>query len=71
VVWFFGIQTDTDPYTGLPHMSLRPPVSARTVYSAAGGICVAHNRYEPIVLDVDNGTAASVIEYVTLEYAAY
>ena len=70
-VWFFGIITDTNPQTGEAHPLFLPPTSATTAYGdGASALVQTARENEPILLDSDNATAQSWLDYVSGVYSA-
>lgn len=71
-VYFFGVAGDTDPHYNRAHSQLKPTTSATTTYpSAAGGAGVIEQSYHmesPLLVFVDNPTAAGVLDYGTASY---
>ena len=67
-VWMMGQTTDSEPTTGLAFPFLKPPVSARTLYTNILGIAVSGYRYSPLLVSSSNATAAGFIEYMTALY---
>lgn len=78
--WFYGIITDTNPNDVLAHARFTLPVSGTTVlgngdgqgwYSSVRGsplLPLVTGKFEPLILQIDNGTAASVFEYCKVVY---
>jgi hypothetical protein len=77
LLWWFGIVTDTNPNDGMAHP--RWNLDASTTTSLGRGNCltsiedhrlmdVGRGMYQPLVLSVDNGTNASIIESTGVEY---
>lgn len=72
--WFFGIETDTNPFDGLAHARFTLSASGRTYFGDAAGESnvpwfSSNRREEPIVLVIDNGSNASTLERVTAAYS--
>lgn len=62
-VWFFGVAADTDPNTAEAHPVFTLPASGVTTLEAAEGSLVETlHSYEPIILQINNATNASVFE---------
>lgn len=73
-VWFYGIETDTNPFDALAHARYTLPASSTVVYGNAPGEAIcgffgSNRREEPILLIIDNGTAASTLERVQVAYS--
>jgi hypothetical protein len=75
--WFYGIVTDTNPNNNQAHPRWNLDASTATVLGRADGLTsipdhpllnVGGGSYQPLILHVDNGTAASTIESVGVEY---
>lgn len=71
-VYYFGASGDTDPHYNRAHSQLKPTASATTTYpSAAGGATVVEQSYHmesPILVFVDNITAAGTLDYGNAVY---
>lgn len=63
VMFWFGIQTDTDPATGLGHPAILPPVSLYTNFidTTNGSIACGLRPGDPLYLLDANATAADVL----------
>lgn len=65
VVWDFGVESDTDPVTGLPQQQYALPAASNpevTTYSQdTVGINAGNAVYEPLLISVDNGTTAGTV----------
>lgn len=77
LLWFFGIVTDTNPNDAQAHPRWNLLASTTTVLGRADGLTsipdhplldIGGGTYQPLLLSVDNGTAASTIESVGVEY---
>jgi hypothetical protein len=72
--WFYGIETDVNPFDGLAHARYTLNASGTTVYGDTPGDAVvgwfgSNRREEPLLMVIDNGTAASTLERVTVAYS--
>ena len=76
-VWFYGIVTDTNPADNRAHPRYNLAASTTTTFSRADGLGsipdhkemnVGKGKEQPLLLIIDNGTAASTIEAVGVEY---
>lgn len=73
-VFFFGIETDTNPFDGLAHARYTMEASGTRIFGDMPGDSIAgffgsNRRSEPILLVVDNGTNASTLERVCVAYS--
>jgi hypothetical protein len=70
-VWFFGITTDTNPYDGQAHPAYNLFANSSPLNIGSEGCEVASTFRvgEPLLLYVNNATAASVLERGIAEYA--
>lgn len=66
-VWFYGIQTDTDPVTGAAHPILTTTANATTTWNSVGGGIRGAQVGDPLLIYNPNATNASTINYA--EYA--
>lgn len=64
-VWDFGIEADTDPFTGEPHETYALPASTTTTREATTGVIGGHLPDQPVLFSADNITAAGVLDYMT------
>lgn len=72
-VWFMGAVGDTNPRTNAAHPTLKPTVSAQTLYpsTAAGGGSVVYQSFHmesPVIIYSDNPTAAGTLDYGSATY---
>ncbi len=76
-VWFFGIVTDTNPATNVAHPRYNLPASSINTFGRADNITtirdhmnmnVGDGRYQPLLLVIDNATAAGTLESLGVEY---
>jgi hypothetical protein len=68
-VWMFGAVGDTDPRTGNAHPGLNFPASTTTTYEdRENGVCATLGTDEPILVQIDNATAASKLNQVSYGY---
>lgn len=72
-VWFFGVKTDTNPYDAQAHpkFNLYSPSNPTTINLGSEGYpwMGTFNRGQPLLLTVDNGSNASVLERLTASYS--
>lgn len=69
-VWFFGVTTDTNPYDGQAHPAYTLAASSIVNFGSEGFPFASTFRYgEPLLIYVNNATAASVLERGTAVYA--
>ena len=70
-VWFFGITTDTNPYDGKAHPAYNLFANSAPLNIGAEDAPIASTFRvgEPLLLYVNNATAASVLERGIAEYA--
>lgn len=73
-LWFFGIETDANPYDNIVHARQTLSASGRTYFGDAASEATvpwfsSNRREEPILLVIDNGVAASTLERVTAAYS--
>lgn len=76
-VWFFGIVTDTNPANNQAHPRFNLAANTTTTFGRSDGITtipdhksmnVGNGKNQPLLLIIDNGTAASTIESLGVEY---
>lgn len=76
-VWFFGIVTDTNPNDNRAHPRFNLAASSTTTFSRADGMTTIPDHrnmdlgdgcFQPLLFIIDNGTNASTIESVGVEY---
>ncbi len=68
-VYFFGVIGDTDPHTGEAHQTLTLKASGVNQFTGDGGSVVeSFGNDEPLLLQIDNGTVASVVEQISAVY---
>ncbi len=76
-VWFMGIVTDTNPNNNIVQPRYTLPASTTTTFGRGDGITtipdhknmnVGKGRNQPLLLLIDNGTNASTIESIAVEY---
>lgn len=76
-LWFFGLVTDTNPNDNQASPRWNLDVSTATILGRGDGLTsipdhkfldVGKGSYQPLILHVDNGTAASIIQSVGVEY---
>lgn len=75
--WTFGLATDTNPNNNQAHPRWNLAASTQNVFGRSDGMTsipdhklldVGGGKNQPLILQVDNGTAASTIESVGVEY---
>lgn len=75
--WFFGIATDTNPNNNQANPRWNAAASTLFTLSRADALGsipdhpllnLGKGRYQPLILQIDNGTAASTMESVGVEY---
>lgn len=72
VMFFFGIQTDTDPRTGMGHPSFQSPISAFTQHGdMQGSLVTTLGQGEPIYYFNANATGADVVSNIGGFYARF
>lgn len=64
-VWFFGVAADTDPNTGEAHPAFTLAASGIANQEATNGLAESIHTYEPLLVQCNNATNASVIEYLS------
>lgn len=70
-MWFFGLNTDSDPITGKAFSSLFLPKAATTNYGPADdGIARSFKRGEPMVVYCDNASAQGWLDGLSAIYSA-
>jgi len=71
-VWFFGITTDTNPYDAQAHPAYTLFANSAPLNLGATDAPIASTFRvgEPLLLYVNNATAASTLEQLVVEYAA-
>ncbi len=68
-VWFFGVTTDTNPYNAIAHPAYTIPASTVINFGSEGWPFVATlGLAEPLLVYVNNATAASVLERASGAY---
>lgn len=78
-VWFYGIVTDVNPNNAQAHPRFTLTASVTnnfdqdndfvfTTIKDHRNMNLGNGRSQPVILLIDNGTAASVLEYVSVEY---
>lgn len=71
-VWFYGITTDTNPVDATAHPQFTLAASGtntlQSVPGDRGAVVESYGKYEPILLYINNATAASVLEEVEAVY---
>lgn len=76
-VWFFGIVTDTNPNDGFAHPRYNLAASSTHTFGRGDGISTIRDHknmnlgdgcFQPLLLIIDNGTNASTIESIGVEY---
>jgi hypothetical protein len=69
-VFFYGIQTDTDPATGMVQPLMDTVANTRLVVSAYGPqIWSAVHRGDPLIFYSSNGTDAGLVQVIGASYA--
>lgn len=66
-VWFLGVAADTDPHTAEPHPVFTLPASGATTMADFLIAQVLQNN-APMLAQINNATAASVLEYINGVY---
>lgn len=69
-VWNFGVEANSEPWDAAAHATLKPATSATTTYANEDGIFKAGYPGQPILIIVDNGTAAGTLEAVCGYYTS-
>lgn len=64
-VWDFGVEADTDPFTGEAHETYALAASATTTREAATGLIGSHLPDQPVLFSADNVTAAGTLDSMT------
>jgi len=65
-VWMFGAIGDTNPYTGFVHPGFTGTASATETYTdTVAGVFSSNNKFEPLLLQSDNATAAGTMQLVS------
>lgn len=62
-LWMMGVATDTDPATGNAHPRFQ------SNQALEGAIAATIKAYQPILVQIDNGTTAGTTNYVQYAYA--
>ena len=68
MVWDFGVESDTDPVTGVAQQTYALPAASNPETTSFSqdtvGINAGNNVYEPLLISVDNATNAGMIQQV-------
>lgn len=64
-VWFMGVAADTDPNTAEAHPVFTLAASGVVNQESPNGLAESIHDYEPLLIQVDNATNASVLEYLS------
>lgn len=77
LLWWYGIVTDVNPNDAQTHPRWNLDASTATYLTRADGLTsipdhklldIGGGKYQPLILHIDNGTAASILESVGVEY---
>ncbi len=69
-VWFFGVTTDTNPYSAIAHPAFSLAASSIVNFGSEGWPWMSSYEIgEPLLIYVNNATAASVLERCSAAYA--
>jgi hypothetical protein len=77
LLWYFGLATDTNPNNGQPHPRYDLPANTQNVFGGKEnlGTILDHpslnlggGSYQPLLLQIDNPTNASILEGVGVSY---
>lgn len=62
-LWWFGVETDTDPNTAKAHPAFKPTVSATTTFqnTAGGSLVESIFNFNPLLITSNNATGAGTI----------
>lgn len=65
-IWNLGVETDTDPATGLAHPALAGTASVTSTYQDSdGGVVGGTAQDDPILFSSNNATAAGTLNHLT------
>jgi hypothetical protein len=67
-VWDFGVEGDTDPYTGRVHPNITVPLSSNMVRSNTEGMTCGHELDSPLLWSSANGTNAGTLNGIDWSY---
>lgn len=69
-VWMFGVEADTDPYTGAAHETYALPAGQTTNHESPWGFIGGHLPDQPVLVSIDNATNAGVLNFACWTYGS-